>query len=656
MDIATAQEVTGRIGVLDRVDLILPGKSESILQVMQSSLPQGVLVLPVEARQGTVQEMTSAFRINLTALSLLALIVALFLIYNTMTFSVVQRRPLFGTLRCLGVTRREVFFMVVGEAFLIGLLGSVLGILLGIFMGRGMVALVTQTINDLFFVVTVRDIPIPTVSLIKGAVLGVLATVITSAFPAWEAASVPPRSALSRSGLESKARRVVRWVGIAGVLLISIGVGILAIPTRDLVVSFAGTFVSIFGIAMLTPSVTIWLMKHASRLTRWMWGILGHMAPREVVNSISRTSVAVAALMVAVAVTIGVSLMVGSFRYTVETWMNQILHGDIYISVPGATVSQPAYAIEPAVIDILENWPGVARVDLLQTAVVDSPSGPIQVSANNNPNDGLEQIYLAADHPPEEIWNVVQGGAILVSEPLANRLGLPRHGGELSLYTDLGTHTFPVAGIYYDYTSSQGNAIFALETYRQFWRDDQITAAALLLEPGVDVQTISAELQEQLAEVQKLLVRPNQTLRAETLEVFERTFTITGALQMMTTFVAFVGILSAMMSLQLDKQRQLGVLKAIGLTGRQLWGLVTLETGLMGTVAGLYAIPTGYFLALVLIYIINRRSFGWTLQMQLTPEPFIQALLVAVGAALLAGLYPAWRIVHRNTADAIRFD
>jgi putative ABC transport system permease protein len=332
------------------------------------------------------------------------------------------------------------------------------------------------------------------------------------------------------------------------------------------------------------------------------------------------------------------------------------LHGDVYISVPGATVSQPAYAIEPAVIDILENWPGVARVDLLQTAVVDSPSGPIQVSANNNPNDGLEQIYLAADHPPEEIWNVVQGGAILVSEPLANRLGLPRHGGELSLYTDLGTHTFPVAGIYYDYTSSQGNAIFALETYRQFWRDDQITAAALLLEPGVDVQTISAELQEQLAEVQKLLVRPNQTLRAETLEVFERTFTITGALQMMTTFVAFVGILSAMMSLQLDKQRQLGVLKAIGLTGRQLWGLVTLETGLMGTVAGLYAIPTGYFLALVLIYIINRRSFGWTLQMQLTPEPFIQALLVAVGAALLAGLYPAWRIVQRNTADAIRFD
>lgn len=656
MDIATAQEVTGRIGLLDRVDLILPSESEKILQDVQALLPAGVLALPVETRQGTVQDMTSAFRINLTAMSLLALIVALFLIYNTMTFSVVQRRPLFGTLRCLGVTRREIFLMVVIEALVIGLLGSFLGILLGILMGRGMVALVTQTINDLFFVVTVRDIPIPTASLIKGMILGILATVVTAAFPAWEAASVPPRTALSRSGLEAKARGVVRWIGIIGVLLIIIGIGVLAIPTSNLVASFAGTFISIFGIAMLTPTVTSWLMKHISRLTRWVWGILGHMAPREVINSISRTSIAVAALMVAVAVTIGVSLMIGSFRYTVETWMNQILHGDIYVSVPGATVSQPAYALDQAAIDILEDWPGIARVDLLQTAVVDSPSGPIQISANNNPNDGLEQIYLAADHPADEIWNVVQEGGVLVSEPLANRLNLPRHGGELTLYTDLGLRTFPVAGIYYDYASSQGNAIFALENYRKFWRDDQITAAALILEPGVDVETVSAGLQERLAEVQKLLVRANQTLRADTLEVFERTFTITGALQLMTTFVAFVGILSAMMSLQLDKQRQLGILKAIGLTGRQLWGLVTLETGLMGAVAGLYAFPTGYFLALVLIYIINRRSFGWTLQMQLAPEPFIQALLIAIGAAFLAGLYPAWRIVQRNTADSIRFD
>jgi putative ABC transport system permease protein len=380
------------------------------------------------------------------------------------------------------------------------------------------------------------------------------------------------------------------------------------------------------------------------------------MAPREVVNSISRTSVAVAALMVAIAVTIGVSLMISSFRFTVETWMNQILHGDVYISVPGATVAQPLQPIDSEVITILEDWQGVARVDLLQNAIVDSPNGPIQISANNNSNDGLEQIYVAANYPPEEIWPAVERGAVIVSEPLANRLDIPLQGGELSLYTPDGLQTFPVAGIYYDYASTQGNAILALENYSQIWEDDQVAAAALILEPGADAQLITEELKTELAQIQTLLVRPNQALRAETLEVFDRTFAITGALQLMTTFVAFVGVLSAMMSLQLDKQRQLGILKAIGLTARQLWGLIALETGLMGAVAGLLAMPTGYVLSLILIYIINRRSFGWTLQMQITPEPFLQALTIAVLAALLAGLYPARRIIRRNTAEAIRFD
>ncbi len=656
MDIATAQEITGRLGQVDRIDLILPENDDASLEWFQEMLPSGILVLPNAVRSGAVEQMTAAFRLNLTALSLLALVVALFLIYNTMTFSVVQRRPLFGTLRSIGVTRQEIFLMVVSEALIIGLIGAVLGVLIGILMGRGAVGLVSQTINDLFFVSTVRDLPIPSSSLIKGFVLGVLATVITAAFPAWEAASVTPRTALSRANLESKAQNVVYWLAIAGVIIIVIGVIVLALSSTSLVFSFAGTFAVIFGFAILTPTFTIWLMSAASKLTSRIWGLLGRMAPREVVNSISRTSIAVAALMVAIAVTIGVSLMVNSFRYTVDTWMNQILHGDIYVSVPGATVSQPVLAIDPQVITVLEEWEGVQRVDLLQNAVVDSPSGPIQISANNNPNDGLEQIYRASEYAPEEIWQAIEQGAVLVSEPLANRLGLPLRGGVLPLYTKEGLQDFPIAGIYYDYASSQGNAILSLEQYRRYWDDDQVAAAAIILEPGVDAQSSAESLKVQLAGIQSLLVRPNQVLREDALEVFDRTFAITGALQLMTTIVAFVGVLSAMMSLQLDKQRQLGILKAIGLTGRQIWRLITLETGLMGTVAGLLSMPTGYVLALILVFIINRRSFGWTLQMQLTPEPFIQAFAIAVSAAVLAGLYPALRIVRRNTSEAIRFD
>ncbi len=656
MDIATAQEITGKVGRLDRIDLILPADDPAALAALQARIPDDLTLQPTAAQEGIVKEMTQAFRVNLTALSLLAMVVALFLIYNTMTFSVMQRRPLFGILRSLGVTRREIFTLVVGEALLMGAIGAFLGTILGVLMGRGTVGLVTQTINDLFFVTTVRDLPIPLISLIKGNLLGIMATALTAAFPAWEAASIPPRTALTRSGLESKAQKIIPWVGLGGLMLILAGAGLLLIPTNSLVISFLGTFAVVIGLAMLTPLVTIWLMAAAAVLTPRVWGALGRMAPREVVNAISRTSIAVAALMVAVAVTIGVSLMVNSFRATVVTWLDQILHGDVYVSVPGAAVSQPSYPLNPAVIPILENWPGVARVDVLQTAVVDSPNGPIQISANNNPNDGLEQIYLAAAYPPDEIWNAVRNGEILISEPLANRLNLPLTGAQITLFTNRGPQTFPVAGVYYDYASTQGNAILALNVYRQFWDDERITAAALVLEPGTDPEAVTRGLQTRLAEIQTLLVRPNQALRADTLEIFDRTFAITGALQLMTTVVAFVGVLSAMMSLQLDKQRQLGILRAIGLTARQLWTLVLLETGLMGAVAGLLAMPTGCILAVILIYIINRRSFGWTLQMQIEPGPFALAFAVAVGASLLAGLYPARRILQRKPAEAIRFE
>jgi putative ABC transport system permease protein len=703
-DIATAQEMTGRLGRLDRIDLILPacvarsgdrpeqvvgdrpgkgienGQGCAAIERIRALLPPGAQLQPVEARTGTVEEMTAAFRLNLAALSLLALVVGMFLIYNTMTFSVVQRRPLFGTLRCLGVTRREVFVLVSVEALAVGALGAALGAGLGVLLGQGAVRMVTQTINDLYFVVTVRGVQIPASSLAKGALLGVVATLLTAAPPAWEAASVPPRAALERAGLERKAQRAVAWAALGGALLLASGAGLLLLPSGDLVVSFLGTFAVIVGFAALAPLVTRLLMDLAAPLLGRAWGILGRMAPRDVVNALSRTSVAVAALMVAVSVTIGVSLMVNSFRHTVIAWLDQTLQGDIYISAPTLTATQSSAPLDPRVVAAVQSWPGIERVDVLRSAEVDSPYGPVHVAAANNPTLGEERVFLAAAGTPAEIDAALENGAVLVSEPFANRIGLlegfvvgasaPKSALKRALQTDSaleralqtgitlqtasGAQQFPVAGIYYDYTSSQGTVLMSLETYRRAWRDETLTAMAARLRPGEDADGIARALGEALAPVQRLVVRPNRELRADVLEVFDRTFAITGALQLLATLVAFIGVLSALLSLQLERQRELGILRAVGLTARELWGLVMVETGLMGSVSGLLAMPTGFILALILIYIINRRSFGWTLQMQVEAGPFVQALVVAVAAALLAGIYPAWRMGRMAAAEALR--
>lgn len=656
-DIATAQELTGRIGKIDQIDLILPAESDNALEQIRTLLHSSAAVIqPVAAHTSGVDQMTAAFRTNLTALSMLALIVGLFLIYNTMTFSVVRRRAMFGTLRCLGLTREEVFTMVILEAFLAGTIGGFLGILLGVFLGQGSVRLVTQTINDLFFVVTVQDVALPYISILKGGLLGILATILAAAPPAWEAASVPPRQALVRSSLEQKTSGALRWILWGGFLMITIGIGLLLIPTNSLVVGFGGTFSIVLGFAMLTPRITRLLMNFVSRLFINRRGAILRMAPREVVGAISRTSVAIAALMIALSVSIGVNLMISSFRYTVVVWMEQILSGDIYISSLDTNLTLTNTIITPEVIETLEDWPGVNRQDRLRSVTVDSPYGMIEINANDNPQDGEEQVYLWVDGEPMEAWEKVQQGAVLVSEPLARRLQLPLNGGKLPLYTDQGQTDFSIVGIFHDYSSSQGSVTMWLEQYRNYWADDNLTAVALKLEPGADPDQITQDLQRTLGPIQPLNIRPNQALRAATLEVFDRTFAITGALQLLATLVAFIGVVSAMLSLQLEKQRQMGMLRALGLTIKQLWQLILFETGLMGAIAGLMAIPTGYALSLILIYIINRRSFGWTLQLELVPAPFIQAFLVAVVAALLAGLYPAWRVSKRVAADALRFE
>ena len=656
-DIATAQELTGRLGKLDRVDLILdPKQASAQAAALEKLLPQGVRLLPVSARYGTLEQMAAAFQLNLTALSLLALVVGLFLIYNTMTFSVVRRRVLFGRLRCLGVTRKEVFWLVIGEAALTGILGAGLGIGLGILLGQGAVRAVTQTINDLFFVLNVRGVQIPLSSLVKGAVLGVAATLLSAAPPAWEAASIPPQAALSRSGLETKAKIAVGFAAALGLVFSGLGGFMLLLPSRSLVLGFSGTAAVVIGFAMLAPAATSLYARAVYPLAGKFLGALGRMATRNVVKSLSRTSVAIASLMVAISVTIGVSLMVSSFRYTVAVWLEAILSGDIYISAPSLTAAQTSAPIDPQVLPILEAEPGVDRIYVLRSVDVDSPAGSIHVNASSNPNVARERLYLTTEIPKDELPEAIRKGAVVISEPLAQRLGLPKHGAVLSLFTDQGLKDFPVAGIYYDYASAQGTVLMPLDLYQQNWNDPSITAISLNLTPGQEVDAVNRQIIEALAGVQRLIVRPNGALRAEVMAVFDRTFTITGALQLLATAVAFIGILSALLSLEMERQRDLGILRAIGLTAPQLWSLIMLETGLMGAAAGFLAMPTGYVLALILIYIINKRSFGWTLQLELFSGPFIQAFGLSVLAALLAGVYPAWKMSRMKAAEAMRYE
>ncbi|MCP4040997.1 MAG: FtsX-like permease family protein, partial [Gammaproteobacteria bacterium] len=287
-----------------------------------------------------MRQISSAFSLNLSMLSLLALVVGAFLIYNTMTFAVVRRRTMLGTLRTLGVTREELFHLILWEALLVGAAGTLFGIMLGIVMADGFLGLITRTINDLYYVLTVREVTISSPALFKAAVLGLGTAVAAACIPAWEAASVSPRIAMQRSRIESRARYLVPRAATAGVLVLGAGGLVLLIPGDSLFLGFAGLFGVILGFTLLAPGVMVITVRLLNPLIRVAGSYLGAMSARGLTSSLSRTAVAVAALMVAVSATVGVGIMVDSFRQTVDRWLKYRLQADIYVTAPGVATNR----------------------------------------------------------------------------------------------------------------------------------------------------------------------------------------------------------------------------------------------------------------------------------------------------------------------------
>ena len=654
-DIATAQELLGLTGRLSRIDLIMPageaGRDE--LAKIRAVLPPGAEIRSAAARSQSVAQMTRAFSLNLSALSLLALIVGMFLIYNTMTFSVVQRRGLIGALRVVGVTRREIFSLIVAEAVLLGLLGTAAGLLLGVALAQGLVRLVTQTITDLYFVVSVRELTISGLGLLKGLGLGLGASLVAALAPALEATATQPRAVLNRSTLEARSQRVVPWAAVAGVCLVLIGAGLLLLPSRDLILSFGGLFTIFLGCVLVTPVAVVGLLRAVQLLVGTRADIVGRLCIRSVLASLSRTAVAIAALMVAVSVTVGVGIMIESFRQTVAYWLENALQADIYVAPPSLVSRWNEGTLDPAVIARLSAAPGVEAVSTYRRVLVESPSGRVQLVALQL-DVGRYSSYRFVEGRPEVVWPAFETGrTVIVSEPYAYHHRL-RVGGAVRLRTDRGVQDFRVAGIFADYGSDRGLVMMSRPTYEQFWHDRGVSSLGLWLSPDRDGAAMVASLRRLVGSVQEVEIRSNRSLRQASLEIFDRTFTITSVLHLLTTAVAFIGVLSALMALQLERERELGVLRATGFTPRQVWGLVTAQTGVMGLLAGLLALPVGLMLASVLVFVINRRSFGWTLELEIIPGLLVQAVLLAVLAALLAGMYPAFRMSRTSPALALR--
>jgi len=646
-DIATAQELLGLAGNLSAIDVVLDPAKEAILR---QALPADVLLMSLNNQAESLKQMTHAFAINLNAMGLLSLLVGMFLIYNTMTFLVIQRRGLLGSLRLLGVTRQQIFHIIMGEALILAVIGTVLGIGLGIILGQSLLHIISGTINAFYFRVDQSILILSPGQITKGVVLGIGATLLAVLAPAWEATRQSPQHTLMRSQLESGIRRFMQSAAVMALLIILSSVLLIMFSGTNVSLGLVSIFLLLFGFALLTPIVTLLLMSFLERILASSPSVVTRLPVRMVRAEISRTGIAIATLMIAVAASIGMDLMIGSFRLTVSEWLQASLQADLYVNLSGNTQAVHKAEMDRNLKASLDKLEGVTMLSSVQHTQLIRGNTLTKVSVFEL-NEKSRQGFIFKQQG-NNVWDsFIQQNSLFVTEPYAYH----HHtniGDKILLRTDQGEQIFEVVAIYADYSGDQGHLAMSRSNYEKYWPDLGFSGIGIYAAQQADIQQLEKQVKQLLKPYQS--VRSEQAIYQASMQMFEQTFKITEILRWLAASIAFVGVFSALMALQFERTRQLGILRAIGMTPMQIARLISIETGLMGLIAGLFAVPVGYIMAYVLIFVVYQRSFGWSMAFYFDAGVILQALLLAFFAALLAGVLPALKMAQTKPAEALR--
>ncbi|HUD66109.1 MAG TPA: FtsX-like permease family protein [Candidatus Sulfotelmatobacter sp.] len=650
MDLAAAQNATHKLGRVDRILLKVPEHPGLAVwqQKLRDVLPSGVALNPEGSQTAANRRMLSAFRWNLRILSYIALLVGAFLIYNTISVSVVRRRADIGTVRALGASRRAVLLAFLAEAAMFGLVGALIALPMGRLMATGAVRLLATTVNALYITSRPGALNLSAESVILALIVGVGVAVMSALAPAREASLVPPTEAMAR-GLREYTIRVERTrdAGIALVLAIAgaLAARLPAVGGKP-IFGYLSALLLIGASSLSIPALVYWITSVASTTLRRFMGVEAMLASRSLAGSLRRTSVLVGALSTAIAMMTSVGIMVGSFRQTVITWMDSQLPADLYLRPAGDPSMDRHPTISVDLTDRIANLPGVQSVSRFRAYEIEYQGLPVTLgSADTHESRYYRSSGFLSGRPATDVLQeLLSGDSAIVSEPFANKHGV-KAGDFVALPLGERVVRFRVVDVFYDYANERGYVIVDRSTMLRYLPDPSASNLAVYLAPGVNLETTRKEI-EQAAANNEVLIFSNRDIRREAIRIFDQTFAITYALEAVAVLVAVMGIAGALMSIVIDRRREFGLLRFLGAATSQVRKLILVEAGLIGLLANLAGLMLGAVLSLVLIFVINKQSFGWTIQFHWPVKLLLAALSLVYLATIVAGIYPA-RVAQR---------
>jgi len=631
MDIAHAQEFFEIRGKIDHVDLILNDE-----EGFRNRWEEGFRIQSNMERRETFSAMIGAFRLNLEAMSLMALFVSIFLIYNTTMFAVANRRKDGGILRSLGAARREIVAAFLVEILIFGVAGGIIGSILGYFLSHFLTTIIGSTISNLYFFLRPTPLPWSWYILALGIAIGCGASLLGSILPLTELSRQNPVETLRGRTASRKSGKTALKVAYAGVAVIVLSTVILAVTTRHIYAAFLAVFGYLLALSLFTGLVVIILTPALRWCLGKVGGLAGKIAAGNIRRNLGRTGVAVAAFMVALSMSLGISAMIGSFRESLVWWMGSQLRGDLYVS----NVSETEVPLD--LYDEIRTVPGIGGVDAyrkVQTSYRDRTMFIAAVDASV-----LQRFArFAWVKGGDEHWEGVKKGGVIISESFARNFNVGP-GSVVELEGTRGPEGLRVEAVFYDYSAEHGLVMMDRNTYIRLFDDRTINSVAVFIEPGTpEKEAILAEVKK-MAFARNLPVFTRAQLHGNILGVFDSTFAVTRSMRIMAIIIAFFGIMGALMTLFIERQRDFGILRALGFSTGQVASMTLLEAVGMGLVSFILAAIAGTILAFLLIKVINLRSFNWTIFYYFQWQPYLFTAITALLASVGAALYPIWKV------------
>jgi putative ABC transport system permease protein len=658
MDIGNFQEYFDKTGYLSKIDLV---SDERTVEDIRKELPENLRIEDKTTIFKNQKALVASFRYNLQFVSLMAVLVGIFLLYNTVFMTIVKRRTEIGILRGLGADKKTVVLLFTVQGMALGIVGSILGIAFGQLAAYFSVIAVEKTISSMYSMISISDYAITKSDAIMALLLGLLISLLASAIPAFEASKIRPNESSREGSFEGRYRTYHKWFFLAGLLCILSGMLVayldyLYAPFSSPVFAYTGILFIIAGFTLIAPLYLSSFLHIISRPAEKIFRSTGKMTLGDMKGNIYRFSVALMSVAISSALIVALLTLIFSLRDSLDGWIFKNITADVYVKPASCKSNYCFYPLSEKVVETVKSYPEVAGVDKFRGMQLDLFGKKVIAGFADIE---IKRAFLHRkynDRGYERILKEMEGTEQVagISDYLSIQYGLKK-GDMVALRSPTGSVAFRINDIFSSYATTAGFIYIDRKWLKKYWGIDDATQVSVYLKEKSDPDQFIHKLRANLAGY-SLEIMNNQDLRNKIFDIFNKTFAITYAIEFISILVSLIGVINTLLALVIERKREISIMRYMGGSWKQIQQSLMLSSGILGITGIVMGTLLGPLMSIILIRVVNKISFGWEIHFRMPFFALSVVMLIVFVTTLLAGLLPSKVAQKIETRRFISFE